>query len=182
MLLILCLHGFTHFWERLGWICDVASLIDQHNDIDWHLLLKTTNRLGLRRVLLLGLLVAGDLLDAPIPAEIRRAANMDAVVKGLAHQVQRQLFEERRVPPGFFSGAILNLKMRERKRDKFASCLRLMLTPRSYDWMFVSLPESLFFLYYPLRQLRLAGKYGARLLTGSHDRGTPKEANRGVLP
>ncbi len=182
LLLILCLHGFTHFWERLGWICDVASLIDRQKEIDWQLVLENAKKLGLQRILLLGLLLARDLLGAAIPAEIRRAANTDAVVRGLAHQVQQQLFEERRVPPGFFSGAILSLKMRERKRDKFASCLRLMLTPRSYDWMFLSLPEWLFFLYYPLRPLRLAGKYGARLLRGSHGRETPTEANGGVLP
>ena len=28
LLLIFCLHGFTHFWARLGWICDVAALIE----------------------------------------------------------------------------------------------------------------------------------------------------------
>ena len=181
LLLILCLHGFTHFWERLGLVCDLASLIDRRDDLNWELVLQNANRLGLRRILLLGLLLAADLLDAPIPAEIQQTASADATVKSLASQVQQQLFLERRPPEGIFGGAILNLRMRERKRDKLRSCFRLVATPRSYDWMFLSLPDSLFFLYYLLRPLRLAGKYGAKLLRGSHDRRTPTKANRGAL-
>jgi len=172
LLLILCLHGFTHLWERLGWICDIAGLMDFRNDFDWQSVLQNADRLGLRRILLLGLLLADDLLDAPVPAAIRQATEADAVVKRLAHQIQQQLFEERRARRGFFRGAILNLKMRERERDRFRSCLRLMLTPRSYDWMSLSLPEWLFFLYYPLRPLRLAAKYGARLFQWPHVRRT----------
>jgi len=170
LLLVLCLHGFTHVWERLGWICDVASLIDQQNNIDWRRVLETANKLGLRRILMLGLLLAGDLLDASIPAEMRQAAGAEAVVKRLAHQVQENLFVERRPLPGLFEGAILNLRMRERKRDRIGSCLRLILTPRSYDWMSLSLPESLFFLYYLLRPVRLARKYGLQLMWDSEDR------------
>jgi hypothetical protein len=164
LLLILCLHGFTHTWERLGWICDIASLIEVRKDLAWQSVLQDADRLGLRRILLLGLSLADNLLDATIPVELRRATAGDAVVKTLAHQVQQHLFAEQRAATGLIGGVLLNLKMRERKRDRVASFLRLMLTPRSYDWMSLSLPESLFFLYYPLRPLRLAGKYGVRIL------------------
>jgi len=181
LLLVLTLHGFTHFWERLGWICDVASLIDQQKNIDWRLVLENANKLGVRRILMLGLSLAGDLLDASIPAEMREAAETDAVVKRLAHQLQEQLFVERRAPLGLFEGATLNLRMRERKRDKIGLCFRLILTPRSYDWMYLALPEWLFFLYYPLRPIRLAGKYAGQLLRGSNDRRTPTNAERKSL-
>ncbi len=177
LLLILCLHGFTHLWERLGWICDVASLIDQQEKIDWRLVMENANKLGLRRILLLGLVLASELLDASLPAEMRQAADGDAVVKRLAHQVEEQLFREHRAPPGLFEGAILDLKMRERKRDWLRSGVRLILTPRSSDWMSLSLPESLFFLYYLLRPVRLARKYGLQLLWGSKDRRTPTGGN-----
>ncbi len=131
------------------------------------MVLQAANRLGMRRILLLGLLLADGLLGATIPAEFRQAADADAVVKKLAEQVQEQLFVERNAPPGLFRGAILVLKMRERKRDMFGSCLRLILTPRSYDWMSLPLPDWLFLLYYPLRPFRLAGKYCAKFLKGS---------------
>jgi hypothetical protein len=170
LLLVLCLHGFTHVWERLGWICDIAGLIDVRKGLDWQAVLQNADNLGLRRILLLGLLLAHDLLDAQIPAEIRQAAGTDTVVRDVADQVQAQLFRERGAPPGLFRGALLDLKMRERQRDRIRSCLRLILTPRSYDWMSLSLPESLFFFYYLLRPVRLARKYGLQLLLGAKDR------------
>ncbi|MDX6501034.1 MAG: hypothetical protein QOG23_4294 [Blastocatellia bacterium] len=181
LLLVLCLHGFTHFWERLGWICDVASLIDQKKDIDWQLVLANANRLGMRRILLLGLVLATDLLNATMPLEIRKVVSGDAVVKRLADEIQEQLFLTESPRPGLFGGAALSLNMRERKRDKLRFCFRLITTPRRYDWLALSLPDSLFFLYYLLRPLRLAGKYGARLFRGSDDRATPSRANRGAL-
>jgi len=177
LLPVLCLHGFTHFWERLGWICDIAGLIDVRKDLDWQVVLQNATKLGFRRILLLGLLLAADLLDAQIPAEIRQAARDDTVVEGVAHQVQEQLFIDRDAPRGLVRGAILDLRMRERHRDRIRSCLRLVLTPRSYDWMSVSLPESLFFLYYLVRPVRLARKYGLQLLRGSKDRRTPTGGN-----
>jgi hypothetical protein len=177
LLLVLCLHGFTHFWERLGWICDVAGLMDQNKNFDWQLLLENANRLGMRRILLVGLVLAADMLDATMPIEIQQIAAGDAVVKRLAHEIQEQLFKKERSRPGLFGGALLSLNMRERKRDKVRSCFRLVTTPRRYDWLAVSLPDPLFFLYYVLRPLRLAGKYGAQLLRGSPNGGTPTKAD-----
>jgi hypothetical protein len=169
LLLVLCLHGFTHFWERLGWICDVAGLIDYQKNIDWDLLVDNTIRRGNRRVLSLGLLLASELLDAPIPPEVWRRAPADATVTALARQVQDQLFA-----PGHHGGIVeearLHLSMRERKRDKLKAFFRLVTTPRANDWQFASLPAWLFFLYYPLRPLRLAAKYGANVVNGSSGR------------
>ena len=167
LLLVLCLHGFTHLWERLGWICDVAGLIDQRDDFDWHLLLDNATRQGSRRILSLGLILASDLLEAPIPPDVLRAVQADAAVKTLAERVQQQLFARDVAAPGILNGALLQLGMRERTRDKLTSCFRLAATPRVYDWMPVPLPGWLFFLYYFLRPLRLTGKYGAKLLRGS---------------
>ena len=181
LLLVLCLHGFTHFWERLGWICDVASLVDQRKDLDWQQVLENANGLGMRRILLLGLVLATDLLDATLPPEIRKMGSGDAVVKRLAGEIQEQLFLVESPSPGLLRGAVLSLNMRERKRDKLRSCFRLVTTPRRYDWLAVSLPDPLFFLYYVIRPVRLAGKYGAQLFRGSPNGATPTKADKREL-
>lgn len=167
LLLVLCLHGFTHLWERLGWICDVASLIDSRKDLNWQLVLENATALGARGILSLGLLLAGDLLDAPIAQEIAKSLQPDTRVKKLAGQVRDQLFKEGNAPAGVFAQALTLVTLRERRRDQLRAGLRLAATPRSYDWMFLSVPDPLFFLYYFVRPLRLAGKYGAKLLSGS---------------
>jgi hypothetical protein len=167
LLLALCLHGSTHFWERLGWIGDVAGLIERRRDIDWQLVLNNATRQGSRRILSLGLSLASELLEAPVPLEVLRTVQKDPVVRLLAEQVQQRLFAQDLPVSGILDGALLQLRMRERKWDKLRSSLRLAATPRVYDWMFLPLPDRLFFLYYLLRPLRLAGKYGAKLLQGS---------------
>jgi len=179
LLLILCLHGFTHQWERLGWICDVASLIDSRKDLNWQRILENATTLGVRGILSLGLLLAGDLLDASIPPEVSKSLQPDARVKKLAGQVREQLFTERSTPAGLFAEANTLVSLRERRLDRLRSCLRLATTPRSYDWMFLSVPDSLFFLYYLVRPLRLAGKYGAKLLgdSGKHQASTNGNAD-----
>jgi hypothetical protein len=168
LLLALCLHGSTHFWERLGWISDVAGVIGRRPDIDWQLLLNNATRDGSKRMLSLGLFLASELLAAPLPPEVLRTVQADAMVMTLAEQVKQRLFAEEVPISGILDGALLQLKMRERKRDRFRSGLRLAATPRVYDWMLLSLPGWLFFLYYLLRPLRLTGKYGLKLLSGSH--------------
>src|ERR1044072_4368373 len=167
LLLLLCLHGFTHLWERLGWICDVAGLIDRRRDIDWQLLLDNATRQGCRRILSLGLRLAHDLLEAPVPADILESVQQDRVVTKLVEQVRTRMFATDPAAPGLFDEAFLQLRMRERGRDKFMSGVRLATSPRVYDWMSLTLPRRLFFLYYPLRPVRLAGKYGARLFGSS---------------
>jgi hypothetical protein len=70
LLLLLCLHGAEHCWERLNWVCDLAEFVRVHKGIDWGGLIDRAEVLGCRRVLLLGLFLAHDLLTTPLPAEI----------------------------------------------------------------------------------------------------------------
>jgi len=179
LLLILCLHGFTHFWERLGWISDVAALIESREKIDWTLLLKNADRMGSRRILSLGLYLASNLLGAPVPPDVWTSAPADATVVALAEQVQRGLFREGTEALGILGEVRLHLAMKEGKRDKLTSCIRLLATPRVDDWKLLPLPGSLFFLYYALRPFRLTGKYAAKLLRGSADRETSPNGNEG---
>lgn len=163
LLLFLCLHGFTHFWERLSWICDVAALVTSGKEIDWKLALLTAKASGALRILLLGLWLAHDVFLAPLPEEVLSAVLKDPVVQQVAHEVEQQLFAEVGIPTGIFSEATLLLRLRERKRDQLKSLLSLLWAPRRYDRLFVTLPESLTFLYYLVRPARLAAKYGTQI-------------------
>jgi hypothetical protein len=165
LLLVLCLHGFTHFWDRLGWICDVAGLLQREKQIDWQLLIQNAERIGGRRILSLGLLLASDLLHAPLPTQILKAVNNDPTVTAIASQVKEQLFAEPSGPTGMLHELRLAIRLRERKRDRVRSFFQLLLTPRRGDWIWLPLPRALGFLYYLVRPLRLAGKYGTTLLT-----------------
>jgi hypothetical protein len=167
LLLVLCCHGFTHQWERLIWVCDVATLIGWHKNLDWNYLFRKAKRLGVLRIVLVGLKLASE-LGASLPRQVRDRLERNGAVGRYAEELMTQLFTPRKNDLTLFEWLRRQLRMRERTRDKFISLWRIMLTPRDYDLMFASVPASLSLLYYLIRPIRMARAYGLRLMnTGS---------------
>jgi len=166
LLLMLCMHGYKHYWERLDWICSVAELVRARPAIDWEQVMSRSHTLSCERILLVGLCLASDLLGVILPGEISQQIGNDAEVKHLAAATGARFFQKPFRPAGTFERFRFHLRARERWRDRMRFCLRRALTPTLDDWAFVSLPDFLFPLYYALRPIRLAGQYGLRLLDG----------------
>ena len=162
LLLILCVHGGKHGWERLGWICDIAELIRIRNAMDWRTVMDQARALKSERMLFLGLYLASDLLGAPLPEEIKAKIHSDPAVKSLATQVSERLFRE--VPPGVLEGWRFQVKMRDRLRDGCRYCFGLVMTPTGLELTLMPLPAVLFPLYYVIRPMRLLVKHGGRML------------------
>lgn len=55
LLVLLCLHGNNHAWERIQWVADVAAVIRAHPDLDWNKALARAGRWHVRRAFLLGM-------------------------------------------------------------------------------------------------------------------------------
>ena len=164
-LLIVCVHSSKHLWSRLGWISDVARLIESNQEMNWPRVMEHAAALGSKRMLQLVLLLAGELLGAPLPDDVSRELHSDSSVKALTAAVTKRLFEKRTDPPGIIETAALHLKMRERLRDRARYCLVLALGTTVGDWTSVRMPSRLFFLYYAVRPFRLLGKYSRRLIS-----------------
>ena len=119
LLLYLCAHGGRHCWRRLQWVCDVAELLRRHSGGEWGRLVALSRASGTGRMLSLGLLLAHDLLDAPLPADLLRQVESDALLPALAAQSRRWLFT--REPRGGATAAqefCFQLRLRERWRDR----------------------------------------------------------------
>lgn len=86
MLLIMCVHGCKHLWERLGWCCDIAEFLRVYPTLDWSLILERAKQQGAQRMLWVGLLLAHDLLEASVPERILMQARRDPVAVQLAAQ------------------------------------------------------------------------------------------------
>jgi hypothetical protein len=164
VLLILCVHGTKHLWERLGWICDVARWLGVHGGMDWGWVMERAAALGSERMLFLGLFLANDLLGAPLPEDVLQRVQADPAVASLAEQVRQGLFGHAHGQPGDLGRCLFHLKARERLGDRVRYCVRLAVTTTPGDWASVRLPSSLFPVYYVLRPIRLVGAYGPRLL------------------
>jgi Uncharacterised nucleotidyltransferase len=163
LLLILCVHGGNHLWDRVSWICDISELVSHYAALDWGMLFGQAADFGVHRLLLTGLSLAHDLLDAPLPEEVRSKIEADAQVQWLSHNMIERFASFRWSHSGFLDIPLYHLRARERFRDKANYCLQ-MTTPSVKDWSFVPLPERLGFLYYLIRPVRLVVEYGVNPL------------------
>ena len=131
-LVLLCVHGARHLWSRLGWIVDVAELLRARRDSDWGAALARATPLGARRMLLVGLALAHDLLGAELEG-LARAVSADPSASRLAGQLASRVFLDDARRPGLVTAARLHLAMRERWRDRGAYALLGAITPGERD-------------------------------------------------
>lgn len=166
LLLVLCVHGPVHCWERLGWICDIAELIRASDDLDWERLVEQASAFHSRRMLLLGLFLANQLLGVSLDAKILREVRADATVERLAGEVSERLFSEEVDPDGVLEGTAFrafHLRALEGIREKLRYCVHRVVTPTLWEWRLLPLPAVLFPFYRVLRPVLLTGKLGVRL-------------------
>lgn len=154
LLIYLCSHGSRHCWSSLGWIADVAWLIDMEKGLDWDEVLRLAETTNSRRMLWLGLLLAHSLLEADLPETILRRINDDAVTGRLAAQVCAWLFSPNEGDKGVFKRDLFYFGLQEKAAEKAAYLWRLFITPNIADWQFLPLPSALTFLYSVLRPIR----------------------------
>jgi hypothetical protein len=159
-------HGSSHLWERLGWICDVAELVQTTSDLDWQLLVERAEAFKVKRMLLLGLSLINDLLDVGVPENILCEVKADQAVQKMAMQVRGHLFSENEHSYQVFEGMArwrFHLRMIERSRDKLWYCIHRATTPTQDEWELIPLPVALFPCYRLLRPLRLGAVAGRKL-------------------
>lgn len=158
----LCIHGSKHRWDRLAWILDVALLARVLDGAQWSELRDTATSQGTLRMVHLGLLLAADLCGATVPDSLLAQAHRDRAAVKLARAVESALFDPR---PGRFDGLVFHARMRERARDQLGYLASVAFTPSGADWEALRLPRALFPLYALTRPVRLAAKYGRRLMS-----------------
>jgi len=117
-LLFLCVHGSRDRWKQLQLISDVARLICVSPDIDWGFVMEQANMLGCRRRLLLGTLLAKNLLGVELPEEILQRIQIEPEVKSLTTEVTEKLFRQPDEIPKLFDKSFFDIRIRERLQDR----------------------------------------------------------------
>jgi len=166
LLLILCVHGPVHCWASLRWVCDVAELVRASGKMDWERLIERASTFNSKRMLLLGLFLANQLLGMDLETKILREARADAAVEALAEDVRERMLSESSTAQGILEGAVFrgfHLRVIERLRDKMRYCAHRAVTPSLREWRALPLPAVLFPFYRVLRPTLLTGKLGLRL-------------------
>lgn len=159
LLLILCVNAGKESWKQLSGLCDIAELIRATPNLDWETITQQATEAGARRMLLVSLLLAHDLLGTTLPEQIiQMKIAEERAVRPLALKIKRELFRNENEKRGI-SHVLKPAKALDGLTAKIKFHLRLALTPTPEDWTFINLPERFRFLYYLTRPVRLAKKY-----------------------
>ena len=152
LLVFLSVHACKHVWESLEQVLCIAELTKKKPD--WKEVLSIAETLNCSRMLFVGLLLAKNLLNVPLPEWIIQDAKAGKLCKTVALDL---LNENTKVAaPAQERFSIFHFKVRERFQDKFHFGLYLLFTPSRKEWLTFPLPAGLAFLHYVLRPLRLA--------------------------
>jgi hypothetical protein len=165
-LFFLCAHAARHSWRSLRLAADVARLIHVCPRLDWDSLIRSSRVSDGATVLTLGLWVVTRVLEVKLPEAVRRYIDGEVGGKQFAHQLVEHLRTARMDGNAPVSEFGLQFKLASGWWPKMRCAAGYALLPTNADAEGLRLPQSLSFLYYPYRPLRLALKYSARWVKG----------------
>jgi hypothetical protein len=133
-LVLNCVHGAKHFWERLMWPADIAAIVARHPEVAWERVREAARDVGAERMVHVGLLLAESLLGVTVPAEMAARTNADGVARQLVRQVKSWLPSAGYLPPPLYRRAMFRLKIGGAGLSGAAYLMRLSFSPTDEDW------------------------------------------------
>src|SRR5262249_5564554 len=124
--LFLAGHGTKEGWRKLIWLCDFAEFLRNCHDINVPALLDRAHRSHCSRPLLLAILLAVTLLDAPAPVELVHQARNNSAVRSLAEKAQIRML--RTYPPTELGEFLNSLDTHDRLVQRLRSIAALVTT------------------------------------------------------
>lgn len=164
LLLALCCHGTRHRWWCLKWLVDVAELLRSPHQWDWSRIKEMTeNRRAVSASTSLGILLAHELLGAPVPTEAAGILPVTEPVRTVAEAIREEILLHGHAH-GDHHRTLLLLEERRAARMKYRGrwWFREVINVCPKDRALIRLPDKLEFLYRYIRVLRLTVKYTTR--------------------
>jgi hypothetical protein len=159
--IFLCLHGFKHRWSRLKWVCDMRFALQPASNVDWTAVVARSQEIGCYRAVLIGVILASELLGFDVPAELQHNDRSYSIARSLASRYQESIGSG-----DIVDGAellICEVHSRDRALDSVFTLTRALSAkwrPNCHDQQTARLPHYLGALYYLIRPLRLLSTYG----------------------
>src|ERR1051326_6500742 len=139
LLMTLCVHGARHLWERLSWVTDLAAVLSTNDEIRWTELLAIAKRSHTERILLVGLQLAKELLNAQLPPAISQAVADDLMVATLVETLTNRICATK-ANNSFRQAFKCHLQMRSGWSARFRY-LRFAMSPTDGELELMSVPR-----------------------------------------
>lgn len=169
LLLMLCSHGAMHIWERISWLTDIAQLLRKYPEINWSTIFASAAELNCQRVLFFSLKMLERLCNMPLPEQVRLTIHTDKVALDLAEKAESLLLDSKDRELSIWETRRFHLAMQDGWRERFSYRWNNIFRMNEADWALLpfTLPRQLFFLYFPLRIVRMMSTYLLRFRSPS---------------
>ncbi len=158
-LLLLCMHGAKHCWDKVQLIGDVARLLTVSGQLDWERVLRQAQTAVSVRPLYLGLRLAHDLLGCPLPEDVWHRVQADPVVPRMVTRVRARFFQQQDTWPMLVQNTWRGAQALDTLRQRSRYVCEMLFTPTLLDFVTFHLPALFFPLYYVLKPCRLSATY-----------------------
>jgi hypothetical protein len=156
-----CIHGAKHFWERLMWIADVASIIANRTEMQWDKVRAASGEVGAQRMIRVAIRLAALVLGTKVPPNYDDEIKKDRATESLCHRIETWLPYAGAEPPALLRRAIFRVDMAGGGLTGAFFLARLSLSPTQEDWA-EGAEERRSWLWDAVRRpLRLFRKYGS---------------------
>ena len=166
LLIYLCMHGTKSLWNRLSLIYDISELIGRYSNLSWSYILQRVKITKTDQMLFLGLTLARDLMNAPLPGDVETAINEDFRCQSLLERTKRKLLYKpltsQEQDPNYLKQFIFRFQTLSCFQDRWScivTLLQCLIYPTQNDREFLKLPKKIYFLYYFIRPFRLFGTF-----------------------
>ena len=163
LLLILCVHGWKHCWDRLEWVCGIAELQRSGNHpLDWETVLRQAAALRCRRMLLFGLRLASELLDAPLPPPIHEMVRSEQGLSGAVAAVRRLMSEGGQGIGSLARRDVFRSRLLDGSADRLRFLAFRLAIPDPSDWILLTVGSHVVPVHALIQPLRRTAKVGVR--------------------
>jgi len=174
LLLVLCVHGAKHRWDRLEWIAGVGEML-RSMDIDWDAAFSRAEEFRTRRTMLLGLSLAHELLEAPLPPDVLRQVKAERWIATLTNDVRVRVLSagsgDGAREGGVLSRNLFQFPLQQSTREQLRYLGYRLTTPNRPDsWRTVTVGARSM----PVHALTWPLRLGAKLATLPFRSGTKK--------
>ncbi len=157
MLTTLCIHSAQHDWTELKMFADIAKLLSLHPTLDWRIIKDLTADSHSRRSVLVALSLTHTHLGAPLPKQVLGEIALNRQVSQIANRVYSTIWPSRISPIPVRANVrwLLFRTKGERWIDRWRYISCIALGPTMADFLSVEIPNSLSWLYFAVRPLRI---------------------------
>ena len=157
--ILISVHGATHFWERLMWICDVAAMVHNHPELDWNLIRQSAAEVGAERMVRVALRLSERLLGVPVPADLKNDVARDPECLQLVDKIEKWLPYAGNAAPSIAQRAWFRFRMPGRILSGATYLTRLSFSTTEDDWDASAETSTSCLVGMLRRPFRLAQKY-----------------------